>query len=683
MIPEEEIEDHIEAEAYETVHRGSRRWWLVAALGVLVVAVALLVVLVGVPLLQGKELRFLKYREAAAAFVAKEEFARAISMYQKALSLKPKQLDIRRSIAECRLRSGDLPEAVAEYHRCLRMKPDDFQTQLTLASLYLLGKNIDRAGEIIDMILEREPDNVSALIVRTQCHYERSDTPHPLINVRMIADILPVISYAYDLSKASESVTGDPEKREKQLLEAVKANPNNVQVHKNLADFYRRQKRFDEAEEQYKKMVQLSPQDPYVHLHLADFYRNREVDRLTDAIKQYSHILLNINSKNLFALRGIAGLSLATGALDQAEKYIKRLLWEQPSDPYGRYFRGVLDVFEKNTERAEGDLFFVVDKGGLSEKASPHYLLGYAYLLNHNLSEARRSLQQAAKVDLTFSGPRLLSAEIALNLGEYQKASKIIDKLLVDQRQKNNRLAYLMRGRIYIAQNDYTQAESPLSRLAELDGESVHPRLLLGEVYKRTGKSDQAVKQYELAIEADPESALTYHLLGLLYEQRGEPVLARLNLREAVKRDANFAVAARSLADAYAKSGGENADARVLGQTLLEQFPGNFVLLDALGMIFYQQGKFDKAVEVYELISPEQRDARPQIVYHYGMALLGSGRKARAQRGSDVQARKADRRNSEARRELQKAVQWIRSLPQTEEIQEILDEINQEQGVSG
>jgi tetratricopeptide (TPR) repeat protein len=679
MISRDEIDEHI---IDERGHRGGRRWWPFAVLGVLLVAVVVLIVWVAMPLLQSKELRFLKYKETAAVLSAKGEFSRATSMYKKALALKPGELDIARAIAECRLKMGDLPEAIAEYQRCLKMNQDDVQTQLTLASLYLLAKNMDRSAKIVDTILEVEPDNVSALMMRAQCHYERSDTPHPLITVSMIADMLPTTAYTYDSSKVAEFISGNPEAREKELLEAVKASPDNVQVYKNLADFYRRQKRFDESETQYKKMLELAPRDPYVHLHVADFYRNPEVGRLADSLREYSYILLNINSKNLFALRGAAGLSLATGAPDEASRYIEKLLWELPSDPYGRYFRAVLELFRNDMDRAEADLFSVVDRGGLSEKAPPHYLLGYAYLLNRKMKEARKSLDQAAKVDLTFSRARLLSAEVALNLGEYSEALEIIDNLLTDERHRDNPLAHLVQARVYILQNDYTQAESPLEKLAQLDGESVHPRLLLGEVYKRTVKSDQALGQYDLAIKADPDSPLAFYLRGLLYEKRGEPTLARLDLQKAVEKNPNFAAAANTLADTYLKQAGENADARALGQTLLDQFPNDFVVLDALGMVFYQQGKFDQAVEIYELIPPRERDARPQIVYNYGMALLASGRKALAQRGPEDQTRRAHRKNAEARTELEKAARWIGRLPKAEEIQETLDEINQEQGIT-
>jgi tetratricopeptide (TPR) repeat protein len=701
----EEIEEHAERDS-GAVHE-TRRWGLVVALIILIVGGAVVAVLVGLPLLQGKSLRLLKYKEEAAAFAAEKQFGKAVTMYQKALALRPNDLDIRKSIAQSRLLGGDLPEATSEYHRCLRAKPDDIQTELTLASLYLLAKNLDRSAEIAESILQRDPDNVLALVIKAQCHYERSDTSHPMVTVKMIAGILPTTSSRYDLLTPSEIVSADAN-YENKLLEAVKASPNEVQPHKNLADYYRRQKRFAEAEKEYQKMVELAPEDPYVHLHLADFYALDQVGRLQDSIGQYAQVLEGISAKNLFALRGIAGLSLAAGvaasateneaknSLQEAAKYVERILWEQPSDTFGHYFGGILDLFNKQPARAEESFRFVAKENPTI--ASAHFLLGYTLLLGRDINEAKKSLEEAAKVDLTFSRPRLLLAEIALALGEPDKALQIIDNLLLDDRQKSNPLAYVMRGRIRISQNDYTQAEGPFTKLAELDQQSVYPGLLLGAVYKRTDKKDQAVKQYEQAIAADPSSAIASYLLGLYYEKGGEPVQSWAKYEQAIKKDPNFAPAARSLAEVYVKTLRENGDANVpreaivamvtqeLTKTLDNSFPNNFMvhfaLLDAVGQIFYRDRQFDKAVGIYELIPPQERDARPKILYHYGMALYGSRRDLEA-RGKPEEAEKARRRNVEALRELEKYDRWMRDLPKAEEIEEVLDDIKRTSGISG
>lgn len=683
---------------FEDGRRGTRRWWILAAAVLLAAVVLAALILVGFPLLHSKDVRFLRHKEKAVTFAAEGEFTKAIAQYQKALALKPEEYDVQKAIAECRLRSGNLAEAIAEYRAC----PDELDTQLTLASLYLLIKNEDATETALEAVAEAEPDNLQALLMTAQLHYEESGTVHPLVTLRMITDILPATTYTYDLSRVVELLDGDPEQREQKLVEAAEAAPANLQVHKNLADFYLRQGELDKAEAEYKKMVELAPQDPYVHLHLADFYRSDRVaaaasadsspwrDWVDRGIKEYRQILDGINSKNLYALRGISALLLARGAvrtnqgsedMDEARKYIDRLLWEQPADPYGRYYRGVLGVFQRDLERAEPDVYFVVDKGGLSQRGAPHLLLAHAYLLNRSVPEAVKSLEQACTIDLSLARPRLLLAEISLNLGKYDEAQRTIERLLSDADQQGNRLAHLLHARTVVVQNDYVRAESPLLKLAELDPQSVHPALLLGEVYKRTGKSDQAVSQYQRAISLDPDSALPYYLIGVLYEKRGEPEFARLNLREAVKRDPNFQLAVRNLAELYVRFAGETVDARELGETVAEQFPDNVTLLDALATVFTRRDRFDEAIGIFRLIPAEERDESALILYHYGQALFGSGRRAAAER-TDADTRRANQNYAEGRRMLARASRRLEDLPRSKEIQQLLVEINRELGIN-
>lgn len=662
-MSEGRVEEQVEEDLYQLEGRESRRWAVVLALAFPVLAVGLAVVFLAGTVLQGKSRRLLKYKAKASAFVAEREFARAISMYQRAVALNPNDAGTRELIARCRLQQGDLSEAIAEYRRCRRKKPEDTQLQLTLASLHLLAKNVGRSKEILDSVLENEPDTVLALIMEAQCYYERKNNSHPVVNVSMITGILPSTASPYNLPTGSESV-GASSTDENVLLQAVQDSPDKIQPHKNLADFYRRQKRFAEAEAEYKKMVEVAPQDPYVYLHLADFYRAEETARLPEAITQYSRVLRAIDSKNLFALRGISALSMATGKLADAKRYIDRLLWEYPSDAYARYFRGIMEVYDEDMGRAESDFLFVSKE--VSEYPHARYLLGYAYLVNHAMAKAEKSLEQAAKVDPTYGRPRLLLAEIALNLEEYTRALETLNQLLNIEKQKDNSLAYLMRGRIHISRNDPTGAEAPFAKLAELDKESVHPMLLLGEVYKRTGKNDQAIAQYKAAISAGPGSAVPPYLLGLLYEKMGDQVLAMSYYEDAVRKAPNLAVAARSLANAYfSNSGGRGADAKELGETLLDRFKSNYTLLDALATVFYEQNEFHKAVQVLELIPSQERDVRPQIVYHYAMALYRS------------------KRNSQARRELEKAMRWMRKLPEAEDVEKTLDEVIGAKGIAG
>jgi tetratricopeptide (TPR) repeat protein len=284
-------------------------------------------------------------------------------------------------------------------------------------------------------------------------------------------------------------------------------------------------------------------------------------------------------------------------------------------------------------------------------------------------------------------------AEIYVNLGQENKALNIINDFFTDDRKKGSPLACLLTGRILISRNEMTQAESPFTQLGELDKDTVYPRLLLGEIYKRVGNNEQSEAHYQAAIDADPESSWPPYLLGLLHQRIGKPVLARANYEKAVERNPNLRIAVRSLAELYVGSLREHAVPSVSDETLVKtlmetlntRFPDNLTLhvtlLDAVGQVFSERTQFDRAVEIFELIPGHVRDARPHVIYHYATALYGGASEARveAQRLSGKTARQASQKAAEwtarSRRELQKAARWLRTLPTAEQVDQKLNEV--------
>ncbi|HMA33507.1 MAG TPA: tetratricopeptide repeat protein, partial [Chloroflexia bacterium] len=75
------------------------------------------------------------------------------------------------------------------------------------------------------------------------------------------------------------------------LLATIKADPNNLDAHRALADYYRTHNAVQQAIDEYTKVTQLAPQDVAAHHILGDLYmQNQEPDKALaaweDAVKQ-------------------------------------------------------------------------------------------------------------------------------------------------------------------------------------------------------------------------------------------------------------------------------------------------------------------------------------------------------------------------------------------------------------
>ena len=91
----------------------------------------------------------------------------AILELRSAAQLAPDDLEINRRVAEVSLQSGYLGDAIDFYREVVSLAPDDSEAALQLARL-LLREDRESADELIAGVLEREPSNIDAHLLRSE-----------------------------------------------------------------------------------------------------------------------------------------------------------------------------------------------------------------------------------------------------------------------------------------------------------------------------------------------------------------------------------------------------------------------------------------------------------------------------------------------------------------------------------
>ena len=67
-------------------------------------------------------------------------------------------------MGETSMKLGEAQEAVGAYASIAKLDPDDIDAQLKLATFYLLGRKTEEAREKLELILQKEPENIKALV---------------------------------------------------------------------------------------------------------------------------------------------------------------------------------------------------------------------------------------------------------------------------------------------------------------------------------------------------------------------------------------------------------------------------------------------------------------------------------------------------------------------------------------
>src|SRR5262249_29795478 len=97
--------------------------------------------------------------KTALTYKAAHQFQEAITYFQKALAIDPKNVPIRTDMASCMYYTGDVDGAIAELQKSLTYDPKHAGTLMNLGIIEWQGKNdVDGAIKAWQTLLKLNPD---------------------------------------------------------------------------------------------------------------------------------------------------------------------------------------------------------------------------------------------------------------------------------------------------------------------------------------------------------------------------------------------------------------------------------------------------------------------------------------------------------------------------------------------
>lgn len=112
--------------------------------------------------------------------------------------------------------------------------------------------------------------------------------------------------------------------------------------------------------------------------------------------------------------------------------------------------------------------------------------------------------------------PEYARALAAIRAGELQKALIMMQSLSARYPQLSGPL--VNQGRIWLAREEFGEAEDALRRALDVNPRNPYAHNLLGRVLREQGRFDEARDHYQRALELDPKYARAHFNLGVLAE---------------------------------------------------------------------------------------------------------------------------------------------------------------------
>jgi tetratricopeptide (TPR) repeat protein len=280
----------------------------------------------------------------------------------------------------------------------------------------------------------------------------------------------------------------------------------------------------------------------------------------------------------------------------------------------------------------------------------PSFLAGNILLGRGQQQDARQAFEKSVAIspDYLPAVERLVDLDIAAK--QYAPATDRVQKLI----EKDPKLAqpWGLRGKIYLAQQDFTHAEADLLKAIDLDPNLAAGYSLLAQLYVATNRQEQAVEKLKESV-AKNKSVPALMQLAMLHQQLKNFAAARDAYEELLTVAPNSPLALNNLAVLYSERLGQLDKAYELATKAREATPNEPHTADTLGWILFKKGEYGNALRVLQESASKLPD-QPGIQFHLGMAhyMMGEEEAARAALQKAADAVKDFPEKDEARRRL-------------------------------
>jgi tetratricopeptide (TPR) repeat protein len=536
-------------------------------------------------------------------------------------------------------RAGDsrAEENVAKAIRCLETaiegaaRESDPNVRATLARLYLRAEQYDKAIEILSDLVRQEPGWQDGPLLLTEAYASAGKN----------ADAIAWLE---------EQTAEDP-----RLLPA-------------LADFYERERRWNDAANTYEKAVKQAPRSIELRTRYASALLNAggraNATRARDVLAELTSG--RTDARTLYLL---SQAQRRAGDAKAAEATARRVIAQNGKSPWGYYalaealeerhqFQSVVDEIAPVVANAASAGKSAADQSFDTSILLPH--LGFAYQELGDYDKAVTTFAEARRrspKDPNIAG-YLVEANIAAK--KYTAALDAVKAARAEHpddlrltRLEAQALRHTGKGSEGVALLESalkTHADDPMAYIS------------LAQLYVDTERGGDAVRVLQDAQKKFPDDTSVVFELGTAYDKLKRFSDAEGTFQQIIKRDPENAAALNYLGYMLADRGERLDESVGYLQKALQLEPENGSYLDSLGWAYFKSDKLDLAEDNLHRAA-DQLKTNSVIQEHYGEVLFKLGRfndaiaawtRALAGDGSDIDRGEIDKKIRAAKEKINK-----------------------------
>ena len=616
-----------------------------------------------------------RFVERGKAYLAQEDYARAILEFKNASQVSPKSAEPVYQLGVAAAGAGDVQSAVYAFRRAVVLDPRHAGAQLRLAQLMASTGNqtlLKDAENRLNALMARSRPTPELLNSMAVTKLGLGKTPDAVQLLEQVLATAPQYLNSSILLARAKALQHDTKGAEAVLQQAVNASPKDPHASFVLAKLYEAENRPADAEKEYQRAVALNPKDGMTLMALGNLQlsQNRqaeaeatlarletagdpkyhpayalylfEVGRHEEALRKMQKFAAD--PKDVGARTLLVNALMAMGRGSEAEKLTDAAIQHNKQDAEALLQRSQIYLNSGRAALAQQDLAHVVSIKPNSAEA--HYYLAVAHAARRAELPERTELYEAMRLN-----PRLVAARIALaNLliwrGDYKSALDVMAGAPAEQRdtlpvivERNWALLgtgnlrefeagirngfkieaapdlFIQESILHLMQNDKVGARAPLEKVLQRAPEDLRALELLARTYDGDGKGATAALRDQA--QKHPQSAPVQAFWAEYLWNSGDPSTARTILTRVAGEHPEFERAPMLLARIDGDQG-RFPEARTRLQSMIKEGKGGEEARLVLATVEHASGNWQAAIKGYKeflTLEPENYDVLNNLAF--------------------------------------------------------------------
>ena len=457
--------------------------------------------------------------------------------------------------AQSARRNGELDKAILLMRQAIENDEESLYLRRELATLYLQNKEDLLAVEVLEDVLDRDPDDVKSLIIYGGVQQVRKENEAAQQAYERVLQLDQNNDRVYSLLASLYLAQNDTENAERVLSEMLTHFPDSYAGHFMMGRTHMAREDADAAEKYFKKAIELAPDRMDPKFELLNLYR---LQGDASAARKLSEDILAQDPDNIHASMELALHYAKNGQKADSDRILERL--GQRSQTEFEIIVSVVRLYldPKRYEDAE-----IIVRGmliGAPGSSEINHLAGITY---YGLEQNESAISHFRKVKPNTRFYDDAVVHVAFLLHEEEKTAEATEYLqtIVEENPDNGEFNYYL-GTMYEESEAYDQSLKYLQNAVDIDQENVKYHFRLGVVHDKAGDKEASISSMRRVIELDPKHANALNYLGYTYADLGR------NLDEAER----------------------------LIKEALKYKPDDGYITDSLGWVYYKRGQYDIAL---------------------------------------------------------------------------------------